>query len=108
MVMQWAGQTVGHIMQATQRTCPSSRNISRCRPAVALRVRLLLLRVLDGDDVRLVPAAGDVADEVLHEVAEGDAQALGDRRQVHLLRQAARAGDDFDSDGHVEVPSALL
>ena len=29
MVMQWAGQTVGHIMQATQRTSPSSRNIRR-------------------------------------------------------------------------------
>jgi len=32
MVMQWAGQTVGHIMQATQRTWPSSRSIKRCRP----------------------------------------------------------------------------
>ena len=32
MVMQWAGQTVGHIMQATHRVWPSSRTIRRCRP----------------------------------------------------------------------------
>jgi hypothetical protein len=29
--MQWAGHTVSHIMQATQRGEPSSRRTSRCR-----------------------------------------------------------------------------
>ena len=32
IVMQCAGHTVGQHMQATQRTAPSSRSVSRCRP----------------------------------------------------------------------------
>jgi hypothetical protein len=67
---------------------------------VAGRVGLLLLGVLDGDDVRLLALAGDVPHEVLHEVAERDPQPLGDGGQVHLLLEAARAGDDLHSHGH--------
>ena len=68
--------------------------------AVPVGRRPRLFGVLERDDVRLGAVAGDVADEVLEAVTERDAEPLGDRRQVHLLLQAARAGDDFDSHGH--------
>src|SRR4051812_5292156 len=76
--------------------------------AVAGRIRRLLLGVLDGDDLRLLAEPGHVLHPVFDEVAEGDAQPLGDGGQVELLLEASRAGDDFHSDGHVSSLPHLL